>query len=114
MMKNLIGCPMRVLYSALMRARPFAYADFGAKDERLTVWVDEDLYESLSEVFQDDVREGLRLVIKNCILAIYPSQIVIRNVFSGVELPLTKLGPVILYDERAKESLKKILEINLD
>jgi hypothetical protein len=94
--------------------RPFATWDFGGRQTRFTLWIDEDLASRLREEFVGSIRSALRKAIHLGTIASRPTEVKIKGAVFGFDRPLTLVESPKLGDERSREALRKIRNISLE
>lgn len=84
--------------------------DFGGERERLTVWIQEDLVHVLETEFGTNARRALREAIRLGTLAFNPSSVKVMGPF-GYERPFAICEPSEIQDDRARQALERLKEI---
>ncbi|KXB06310.1 hypothetical protein AKJ51_03915, partial [candidate division MSBL1 archaeon SCGC-AAA382A20] len=87
--------------------RPLAGTSFGGKDERVGVRVEENLLDTLENVFDLKPRKAARRTMTNGSVAVWPEEVEIGGAF-GVIRPFAKEDVPELEDEEARGLLEKL------
>ncbi|MBC7113082.1 MAG: hypothetical protein H5T34_03555 [Candidatus Methanomethyliales bacterium] len=110
-MKRRGGFEIRGPAGLLKRPLAIAKLNFDGEDERLTIWIDEDLARELEREFGGNLRSALRQALRLAVLTIEPEDVEITGPLGVVSRPFASIKLPQIEDERAKKALKTLKKL---
>ena len=91
--------------------RPFSIWSFGGKKARLTLWIGQELVETLKKIYNESLRSNLREAIQLGTIAFQPKEVRIKGAVLGIDRKLASVDIPKIKEKRAKTAFKKLQQI---